>query len=339
MPDVARMSFQERLGETISRTLPKVGPDVAAQLRTLIEPASLATMAVVLAAWAVSHAFGVGEAIDIILGVVGVLSVGVAIFSGLDHLTRFALGAYNGRTERDLDTAAEHLAQAIAIIGITAVLAFLFRGRPIANRRPVPTRMPTNGGWRYRPSTTVEPLPRGTLGATDMFGNVRINALATASQQAVARLHEAVHVFLTPKMYFLRRFRISNREGSYFNSSLWRYFEEALAQTIGRVGVEGFSQAFSGIGFPVQNGYVFLVRRGGFNAAMAGKGVFVEGAGLVATGLVQGLAFELWFKQGYHPPAPERDPLTPMPSHRGPDATRPVPSHRVPGDLRPVPSH
>jgi hypothetical protein len=64
--------------------------------------------------------------------------------------------------------------------------------------------------------------------------------------------HEQVHQALAPKPYLLRNFRIDNRLRSYFNSSLWRFLEEALAQ------VYGTRQFFAGVRFPVKTGYVFL---------------------------------------------------------------------------------
>ena len=67
-------SFEDRLGIVFERTLPKLGPEARAQLQAIIEPQSLAIIAGVLVAWVVSHAFGVGEIIDIVLLVAGVLA-------------------------------------------------------------------------------------------------------------------------------------------------------------------------------------------------------------------------------------------------------------------------
>lgn len=305
------MTMEDRLGETLRRTLPRVGPDVRGQLEALIEPQSLAIIAAVLVAWAVSHAFGVGEAIDIILAVIGVAAVGLSVFAGLDHLKDFALGVYNARTEADLDRAAEHLAQAIAIFGIQAVLAFLFRGRVRTARQgagPAPPRTP---GIRYRPTVTNDPsLPAGE-GATSFWGDMFLSTKGSAADQALVRLHEQVHRFLAPKLYVLRNFRVESRVGSYFGSSLWRYVEEALAETIAQVGINGFRQFFTGLRFPVRNGYCYLRRGGGFDPAMAGRGIVPEGAALVATGTAAGMAFQLWFKAT-------------VPAHRAPQAPGPT---------------
>lgn len=298
MGTIAELDFADKLGEVIKRTIPKVGPDVGEQLRQMTSKTSLAVMAGVVVAWVASHGIGIGEAIDVIIGVLGALAIGLAVFSGLDELYEFAVGTYRASSERDLEGAATHFAKAISILGVTAVLAVLFRGRPRTSRRPVdPATAPTNPGRSYQPTTSHQPLRRGVLGETDKWGNIRISTLGTAQQQEIALLHEAVHRFLTPKFFLLRNFRVANREGSYFGSALWRYIEEALAQTIALVGRVGWARAFEGLSFPVKNGYMFLVRSGGHSAGMGGKGLSIEGAGLVASGEVVGMRFELWFKR------------------------------------------
>jgi hypothetical protein len=71
---VGRWSLEQRLGETLGRTVPKLGPEAGAQLTALVEPSALAMMAGMIVAWVVSHAVGLGEIIDIIALMVGVVS-------------------------------------------------------------------------------------------------------------------------------------------------------------------------------------------------------------------------------------------------------------------------
>jgi hypothetical protein len=297
--DISRMSFEHRLGETFRRTLPKLGPEARAQLQAMINPQSLAIIAGVLVAWIVSHAFGIGEIIDAILLAVGVAAVGFAIFTGLDHLYDFAVGTYRARTERDLDVAADHLAKAISILGIQAVLAVLFRGAKAPRTgsggrfipRPPPPRTP---GLRYRPAVRHDPtLPPGR-GSTSLYGDIVVSSRGSAQDQAVTLLHERVHQFLVPKLYFLRNFRVSNRGASYLRSSLWRYIEEALAETIAQVGVNGFRQLFAGLRFPIRGGYMYLKQGGGYSPHFAGSGAIPEGAALIYKGVVAGIAIEIW---------------------------------------------
>jgi hypothetical protein len=119
----------------------------------------------------------------------------------------------------------------------------------------------------------------------------------------VVLLHERVHQFLAPKFFKLRQFRVENRVSSYFKSSLYRYIEEAMAESVAQVGVNGFSKLFVGLRFPVSNGYVYLTRGGGYSRIMAGRGLLQEGSSLLATGMVNSMAFQIWFKSGKLPPA------------------------------------
>ncbi len=108
-------------------------------------------------AWVASHAFGVGEIIDVIILAVGVFAIGMAIFSGLDYLYESVAGTYNATTESELDKAADNMAKAISILGIQAVLAVIFRGAPRVNkgaRIELGSPPPRAPGPRYKPTIT-----------------------------------------------------------------------------------------------------------------------------------------------------------------------------------------
>ena len=284
--------FEDRLGEVFRRTLPLLGPEVRRQLAAIITPESLAIIGGVLIAWVASHAVGVGLIADVVLGIVGVATIGLAMFSGIDHLWDFATITYRARSSADLDRAAHHLAQAISILGVTAVLAVLFRGRPQVQRGGVPRVGPPplrTPGQRYRPTTVASRAEIAGAGYTTSFGDIVYSSLGTARDRALVLAHEQVHQFLTPKLYLLRNFRIAQRDASYFRSSLSRYLEEAVAETRALVRVDGLRQAMVGVRFPVRSGYVYLIRRGAdpkyFDPAVyGGSGVLPEAAGVISVG-------------------------------------------------------
>jgi hypothetical protein len=265
-----------------------------------MEPQALAIMAGVLTAWVVSHAFGIGEIIDIVVAAIGVAAIGWSVFVGLDHLYEFAVGVYNGRSGADFELAADHLAKAIATLGLQAVLAILFRGAkppktgkgPAINIGPPPPRA---AGLRYKPTITRDPTMPAGEGWTSFYGNIRMSSRGSTTEQALVSVHEKVHQFLMPKLYLLRDYRANARARSYFHSSLWRYIEEALCETIAQVGVNGFRELFVGIRFPVSNGYMYLRRGGGFDGKFTGFGLVPEAAALVYNGVASGIAIELRF--------------------------------------------
>jgi hypothetical protein len=297
--DVANWPFEQRLKVTLERA--RLGPEVRAQLQAVVSAESLAIMAGVLVAWVVSHAVGIGEVIDVILLTVGVVAIGFSIFKGLDHLYLFATGAYNARSLPDLDAAADHFAKAVAILGVQAVLAVLFRGRPYGRREPVPLPPPPTPGFRYRPTLTWSKKLAAGQGETTFYGDILVSSKGSAiNSRLVALYHEQVHRWFMPKLYLMRNFRVECATGSYVNSSLWRYIMEMLAEGISQGRVYGFRQFFAGFGFPVQNGYLYLVRAGAnplYFDGLAGRGLIPEGAGLLVSGAVMTVAVELWHSQ------------------------------------------
>lgn len=298
--DIQKWDFEQRLEESFTRTLPKLGPEAQRQLAAIITPESLAIISGVLLAWIASHAFGVGEIIDVIILVVGAAAIGLAVFSGLDHLYEFANGVYNAKTSADLDIAADHLAKAINILGIQAVLAVLFKGVPKTfkggrikvGKPPVKTK-----GIRYKPTIKKDSSLVAGNGYTSFWGDITVSIKGSGTDRNLVLLHEKVHQFLAPKLYILRDYRVANRAGSYFRSSLWRFLEEALAETIAQIGVIGLKNLYVGIRFPVKNGYAYLTRAGGYSAHMTGKGIVPEAAALVDSGIIFGFSFKLWFER------------------------------------------
>jgi hypothetical protein len=153
---------------------------------------------------------------------------------------------------------------------------------------------PATPGRRYKPNVTGSNSLRAGAGSTSFWGDITVSLRGAANDQKIVLMHERVHQFLAPKLYVLRNFRVANRAGSYFRSSLWRYIEEMMAETIAQVGVNGIRSFFVGVRFPVANRYVYLTQGGGYNPMMTGGGIVPEGAALIATGIISGLSFSLW---------------------------------------------
>lgn len=57
----------------------------------------------------------------------------------------------------------------------------------------------------------------------------------------------------------MREIRVVPRYNSYIKSSIFRYLEEAIAETIAQVSVNGWREVITGLSFPVKNGYITLV--------------------------------------------------------------------------------
>ena len=255
--------------------------------------------------WVGAHFIGIGEIIDILLLAAGVFAIGLAVFDGVGELAEFSTTALGAGSDQDLDRASIHFAHAVTILGIQAVLAVLFRGAPRTysggrlNVGPAPT---ATLGRAYRPVLrSSRNLPAGA-GVTNPWGDIVISRLGAAADRRLVALHENVHRVLTPKLYVLREFRIQNRTSSYTRSTLSKYLEEALAETIAQVGVNGFREVFKGISFPIREKYVTLVRS---ERIFTAQGVEIilpiapEAAGLFAGSiLIGGIRVDLYTTQG-----------------------------------------
>ncbi len=122
---VAEMSAGEKIGAAISAAITKyLLPEIGEQLKALLRPETLALIATVVGAWAISHATGAGQVIDVILVGVGVFTLGLDVISVIEDLIGFA-GVLKAQTQEDIDKAGKHLAEAIATVGVEIILQFL----------------------------------------------------------------------------------------------------------------------------------------------------------------------------------------------------------------------
>ncbi|MDQ0590496.1 hypothetical protein [Variovorax paradoxus] len=261
--EVLEMSVTDRVGETMRRALPLLPSEARSTVMAMLQPEALAIVAGTLIVWAGSHFFGVGEIVDIILLVVGFAALGMSVFSGASELTDFVQKAVNGRSDADLDQAAEHFAKAISLLGISAIQALLMRGaartvieRGVPKVEPLPnvgTPPPAGNALRL---SRPESLPGGIAGSTSLFGDVSIARSQSLTEQRITLFHELVHRYFSPRTGPLRQLRAELRWSAYSRSSLLRYLEEALAEGYGQLKVHGLAQALGAYRFPIQNGYV-----------------------------------------------------------------------------------
>lgn len=258
---VAYMSKAEKLKAGIEHSVKYLPDSLKSVGQALVQPQALAIMVGTLIAWAASHAFGIGEIIDLVLLGVGVLSVGFSIFSGAGQLVEFVETALDANTEADLDEAGQHFARALVILGIATIQALLLRGPVKAARARYanPARVGPAPPPGTPPTTTSEPtLPNNALGSTDPYGNIKISLQQSVASAKETLLHELVHRFFSPRFALLRRFRAQLNIDAYARSWLMRYLEETLAEGFAQLKANGVLSSFKAIYFPIAEGYVTL---------------------------------------------------------------------------------
>lgn len=266
--NVSTLSSEEKIAEAIRRSLRLLPHDIAMQLEAMLSPASLAVMCAAIVAWAVSHAFGVGEVADLALLGIGLGFCGWGIFDGLRDLGRFASSAIHARSEQDLDTAAGYFANAVVEVGVNTIMAILLR-KPIGsfrelggvkklNFRPnllrVEDPLPPPG---VKPVVQLGKLDPGVNGITSWYGDITISRKLRPEvhpeEYKVTLDHEMVHSFFSPKMSMLRNVRARLVMSGYSRSALLKYLEEAMAETYAQVRARGIHGVITGIRFPLKD--------------------------------------------------------------------------------------
>ena len=117
--------LEDKFAEVLRRTGPKLPGSMRHEFEALLTPTSLGIMAGTLVFWAGSHAFVVGEWVDVVLLAGGAFFLGMAVFDVAGELGDFLVVTSYATDEKELDEAASHLARAIAIMGIAAFIALL----------------------------------------------------------------------------------------------------------------------------------------------------------------------------------------------------------------------
>lgn len=259
--NVAQMSAEGKLTEAIKRAIPMLPSKAQEQLKALLTPQALAIAVGTLVVWAGSHFFGVGEFVDIILLGVGAAFIGLGVFDGAAHFYDFVTIAINAKSDSDLTKSAEHFAEAVTILGITAITALLMKNsakavvrRGMPQYRPMPnigSPPPAGTPIITRPKT----LASGALGETDYYGYIKVLRGRPIPEQRQTLYHEWLHRILLPKLGPFRQFRVQLNASRYNRSGILRYLEEALAEAYGNYRVYGIRESIMGITFPLEGRY------------------------------------------------------------------------------------
>jgi len=213
--------------------------------------------------------------VDVLLLVVGAFTIGWSIGDVAKDVYTFADRTINARSEDDLEKASQAFSHAVVLAGITVIMALLLRSsvkeiqatrganvvdamRPRSPGLPRVGADPEAGRLWSKPGIKSDPsLPAGE-GSTSPFGEVRLSPAGSTTEQALVRAHELVHRFLTPRLGVLRSFRVRLSMAGYTRSMLLQYLEEAIAETVAQLRVNGAGALLEGLKFPVANGYMTI---------------------------------------------------------------------------------
>lgn len=142
--DVPSMGVEDKFKTALELTVPKLPAEMRDEFAGLLTKENLAILAGVLVVWAGSHYFGVGFVADIILVGLGLFFLGWQVWAAIGDFVEFVRLTPKAQTPEDLDRAAEHLAQFIAIVGVGVFIALVTRGagKKLGAPRRTPSQPP-----------------------------------------------------------------------------------------------------------------------------------------------------------------------------------------------------
>lgn len=125
---VAQLTATDRFVEVLKRTAPRLPGEIRQEFAAMLTPTSLAIMAGTLAAWGASHYFGVGFVFDLLLLAGGLLLIGWQVWQACSDLVDAIEGTVNATTDADLEKAAQHMADFVAVVGVAVFQALVLKG-------------------------------------------------------------------------------------------------------------------------------------------------------------------------------------------------------------------
>ncbi|WP_257452687.1 restriction endonuclease fold toxin-2 domain-containing protein [Archangium lipolyticum] len=149
---IETMEKSEKLCRAFIRALGRMPDEAMREVQAMLSPESLALMGTMTTAWIGSQGIPVlGQAVDVALLALGVVMAAAQTAAVKDSLWHYVNSATNASDEAGLDTAAAHLARAMATVGVSVVTFILMK--------KVSNKVQKHPGPREPPSSLPEPVP------------------------------------------------------------------------------------------------------------------------------------------------------------------------------------
>lgn len=126
--NISDLPLDDRFKRVLELTGPRLPGEIQEEFTNMLTPYTVGIMVGVLAAWAVSHYFGIGLIADAILLIGGFALLGWQVISAAKHLKEAIEITYYAKRRSELDAASRHLAEFIAVVGVAIFMALLMKG-------------------------------------------------------------------------------------------------------------------------------------------------------------------------------------------------------------------
>lgn len=140
---------------------------VATAFGKALTATAIISIAVVLAAWAASHFFGVGFAVDVILVAIGFVMMGWAIFSAVRSLWKCVKSIHKAKSLDDLEKAAKMFADTVTQFGVDFFVGLLTRGAGKMRAKKANAKPDAGGGKADTPEKTKAEIEAENKGKAD----------------------------------------------------------------------------------------------------------------------------------------------------------------------------
>ncbi len=142
---VETMEQSEKLCRAFVRALGKLPGETMKEVQVMLSPESLALMGTLTTAWLGTQGIPVlGQAVDAALLTLGAVMAAAQTAAVKDSLWNYVKYATEASDEAGLDTAAAHLARAVAVVGVSVVTFLLMKKVPgKVQKRPGPHEPPS----------------------------------------------------------------------------------------------------------------------------------------------------------------------------------------------------
>ena len=165
---VLEWTLEEKFTSVLHRTAPKLPGSMRQEFEALLTPEAVTAMVATLVVWAAAHSFGVGQVVDVLLLVAGLVFLGLAVFDVAAELSDFLYRTSTAESEDDLEDAAGHLSRAIAVIGVAGFVALLAKvAKGGSGKSGKQSGAPAAGEVATKSEKAPPPAPQSRLQATE----------------------------------------------------------------------------------------------------------------------------------------------------------------------------
>lgn len=185
---VSDWTLAQRLDFVVETAMPLVDDKVADELRAMVTPEALGSLALFIGAMAVASATGLGAAFALIATAAAFASLGWSAWNFLKEVGRFLDNLVNATSPDMLHQAGEALAKAAAIGGIALIRVLLRRGYQNVKAKPATPKSVTVSGKGPTAKPKAKAPPPGKVKYRAKTPGIREDGAVASSPELIRQV-------------------------------------------------------------------------------------------------------------------------------------------------------